>query len=97
MAYLDLQTVSDKGATYYDAEGNANGRTNSERTLIPSSVNVLRQMPLENRPFLIRKFLHMRELDFEEGTTERLTLQRERLFVSSFFLFLRIPCSSLSQ
>lgn len=42
-------------------------------------------MKVENRPFLIREFLCMKPLEFEDGVKERLILQGERLFVSIFF------------
>lgn len=81
ISYLTLYRLSDGGLVNREQE--IQGKM--ERILLPAFDEALRQMQIENRPFLIRQLLRIPKLYFKQGAIERLDLQRERLYVSGFF------------
>lgn len=76
ISYLTLYTLSDNGITAVED-------ANPEPTLIPACLDLLENIKHENRPFLIRHFLSMKPLEFEESAMERVALKQEHWYVSA--------------
>ncbi|KAJ7684615.1 hypothetical protein DFH06DRAFT_1156142 [Mycena polygramma] len=72
-SYLSLYTLSDKGHSFLDEDGDP-----TERVLLPRFLQVLDQVKEENRPVLTREFMSIKPLDLENSVMERNALKAAR-------------------